>query len=120
MLDTGNVIKTKTISLFGSNVFSKSVENNFAIFRTETQVEDMSKNLLLPFKIITTKYIEQRQDIIENYFETNREQILSDCQQKTRQLVNSCEIIKEEYNVITSVADINQITHTVVVNKSIC
>lgn len=120
MIDTGNVIKTKTISLFGLNVFSNSVDNNFAIFRTETQVEDMSKNLLLPFKIITTKYIEQRQEIIENYFETNREQILSDCQQKTRQLVNSCEIIKEEYNVITSVADINQITHTVVVNKSIC
>ncbi len=120
MVDTGNVLKTKNISLFGQNIYSNNAECNFKKYRTQTTNINMTSNLLLPIKIEETTFFEQNEVIIENYFEKNKEQIMQDCQQKTRQLVKSCEIIKEEYNVVTTNANINQITHTVVVNKSIC
>lgn len=120
MVDTGNISSSKVMSLFGLNIFVKQEECNFKNYRTETNVIDMASNILLPIKISKTIYYEQKEVWHNNYFETNKEQILSDIQQKTRQLVNSCEIIKKEYKTITTGADINQITYTVVVNKSIC
>lgn len=116
---TGKTITHKTISLFGLNIYSHTPKNDFAIYECETLQENLT-NLILPFKICTTTFYEQTQTQIDNYFNANKNDILVDCQQKTRQLVNSCEIIKDEYYVITQVADLNQITCTVVVNKSIC
>lgn len=120
LVDTGQVVKTKNISLFGLNIYSNNVGCNFKKYRKQTITTNMSSNLLLPIKIEETYYFEQTEVLIEHYFVTNKEQILQDCQQKTRQLVKSCEIIKEEYTVVTTNANINQITHTAVVNKSIC
>ena len=76
--------------------------------------------LILPIIIKTTTFYEQECHEIENYFQKNKEQILDECKQKTRQLVKDYEIIKDEYQTVTNMAGINRITSTVVVNKSIC
>lgn len=120
MVDTGKIIANKQIMLFGVSIFSKTEENHFKFYRIEEYTTDMSNNLILPVKIYNQTIYEQQENLIENYFLNNKEQILNDCQQKTRQLVGSCEIIKEEYSAVTTLADINQVTYTVVVNKSIC
>lgn len=120
MVDTGNIVKNKTISLFNINIFTRCPPTPFKNYRKEEKITNMSNNIILPIKITETVFYEQSENIVQNYFNSNKEQILQDCQQKTRQLVESCEIIKEEYKTITKVADINQISYTVVVNKSIC
>lgn len=120
MVDTGSIITNKTISLFNINIFERCPANNFKNYRKEETITNMANNVILPIKITNTVYYEQTEQITENYFNSNQEQILKDCQQKTRQLVESCEIIKEEYKTITNVAGINQICYTIVVNKSIC
>ena len=120
MVDTGNVYRNKTISLFGINLYNNSKECPYKNYRTETEIVNMGDNLILPIKMNITKYYEQKEIVLENYFSNNKEQILLDCQQKTRQLITSCDIIKDEYNVVTTIADVNQITYTIVVNKSIC
>ncbi len=120
MVDTGNVLKGKKITLFGLQIFSNTKECNFKAYRCETTTTNMSNNVLLPVKIVATIIYEQKQKVTENYFDDNKEQILKDCQQKTRQLVGSCEIIKEEYNSISCVADVYHVSCTVIVNKSIC
>lgn len=120
MIDTGNTIKNKTISLFNIDIFSRCNTNAFKCYRKEEKTISMSNNIILPIKIKETVFYEQTEQIIEDYYNSNKDEILQDCQQKTRQLVESCEIIKEEYKTITKVANINQISYTVVVNKSIC
>lgn len=120
MIDTGNVIKNKIISLFNVDIFTRCPNNTFKNYRKEEKITDMSNNIILPIKIKETVFYEQTEQIIEDYYNSNKDEILKDCQQKTRQLVASCDIIKEEYKTITKVANINQISYTVVVNKSIC
>lgn len=120
MIDTGKTVVKKQITLFGLTLYSNNVSNNFNMFRQQIIEQNITSGVLLPIKIVTTVYYEQTEQQTNDYFNTNKQQILLECQQKTRQFVGSCEIIKEEYKTITQIADINQITYTVVVNKSIC
>lgn len=120
MIDTGNTVTNKQITLFGLTLYSSDNKCDYSTYRQEEIEEDMSTGLLLPIKINTIVYYEQIEKQTDDYFNKNKEQIIIECQQKTRQFVGSCEIIKEEYKTITQIADLNQITYTVVVNKSIC
>ena len=119
MKDTGNVLIQKQILLFNLPIYQDKPTCDFKIFRTEEKIEQLSYGLILPIKVQKTIFYEQKQNVIENYFSNNKQQILEDCFQKTRQLVKDYEIIKDEYQTITSVAGINRVTTTVVVNKSI-
>ena len=119
MVDTGNVLVKKSITLFNLPIYEKASTCSFKMYRTEQKTEYLSQGLLLPIKIQKTIYYEQAEKVTENYFKDNKQQILQDCTQKTRQLVKDYEIIKDEYQTITNVAGINRITTTVVVNKSI-
>ena len=116
--DTGNSIKKREVKLFGNLIFSSSLENNFKLYRTETKEEYLGDNLF-PIKYIITKYIEQEEIIVNDYYTKNKEQILEECKQKTRQLFESYAIIKDEYNSVTKTAGIVRISYTFVVTKTL-
>lgn len=120
MIDTGNVYKQKTILFLGLPIYKPLNQKQFTTYRTEQTINFLSYGNLLPIKVETITYFEQIENVVQNYFETNKEQILNECKQKTRQLVKDYEIIKEEYQTVTCLAGINRITTTVMVNKSIC
>ena len=119
MVDTGNCVLHKSITLFNLPIYSNLPNCTYKSYRTEQTVEYLSYGLLLPIKVQKTIYYEQVEEIQENYFENNKQQILQTTQQKTRQLVKDYEIIKDEYQTVTSVAGINRVTTTIIVNKSI-
>lgn len=120
MVDTGNVVQTKNITLFNLPIYSKNNICTYKNYRVEESISYLAEGLLLPIKVQKKFFYEQTEQVIENYFENNKQQILKDCLQKTRQLVKNYEIIKTEYQTTTNICGINRITTTVVVNKSIC
>lgn len=120
MVDTGNIVQSRNITLFNLPIYSQNNICTYKNYRVEESTEYLTYGLLLPIKVQKKFFYEQTEQVIENYFENNKQQILKDCLQKTRQLVENYEIIKTEYQTTTNVCGINRITTTVVVNKSIC
>lgn len=120
MVDTGNVVECRNVTLFNLSIYSKNNICTYKNYRIEESTSYLTYGLLLPVKVQKKIFYEQSEQVIENYFENNKQQILNDCLQKTRQLVKNYEIIKIEYQTTTNVCGINRITTTVVVNKSIC
>lgn len=117
--DTGKTFVKKEMSLFGNNIFSSSQDCGFKFYRTETFTEFVGKQNGLPICYTLTKYFEQEQIIINNYFSLNKEQVLYECAQKTRQLVNNYDIIKDEYYHIQETAGIFTITYTIIASGSL-
>ena len=117
--DTGNVY-TKRQIMWGENIiYDDGGTCPFLYFSEEKSSEFLSKDNVLPLNYITITYREQKPVTYTNYFETNKEQIIDDCKQKTRQMLGSCDIIKNEYYYITNVAGIYRVTYTVVSNTTI-
>lgn len=119
MVDTGKSVKTKRVT-WGNMIISQDIkECDFKLYRTEVKGEYLV-GAILPTKVEYVTYFEQQEFISEDYFDKNKKEILEDCKQKTRQNLDVYDIIKEEYYNISSVAGINTVTYTFVVNKSIC
>ena len=119
MVDTGNKLTSKRV-LLNNMVISQDLKQcDYKFYRVETK-EEFLCNTLLPTKVEYATYFEQQEVQVEDYFNKNKDKILQDCKQKTRQLLDVYDIIKEEYHNISSVVGINTITYTVLVNKSIC
>ncbi|MBE7082213.1 MAG: hypothetical protein E7378_00830 [Clostridiales bacterium] len=119
-VDTGNIQKFKTISLFNMNIFSNEQQSSFETYRTETKKEFLVNNSLLPIVITYTTHYQQEQVITKNYFEANKQSLIDECGKIARQNIKDYEIIKEEYYNVESNVGLNIVTYTVVVNKSIC
>lgn len=118
-VDTGKKITQKSISCFGANIYASEPKINFEIFRVEESSLKLIKNNILPLKVKYVTYYEQKKETIDDYFNKNFEQILNSCKEKTRQLINNYDIIKEEYYFVSKVAGINNVTYTIIVNKTI-
>lgn len=117
--DTGNVCYNRELFLFGNKIFSTNTKCNFKHFRVEQANEYVGEKSILPIKYVKTKYIEQEQIYVENYFSTNKQKILEDCKQKTHLLTVSSDIIKDEYFNVEELAGIVNISYTILVNKSV-
>lgn len=115
---TGKVIQNRQIFVGSVKIFDANIECKFKEYKTEVK-EQILNGALLPLKIVETIYYEQNAEVIEDYFEKNKEQILEDCKQKTRQLIPNYDIIKDEYYDITTLAGINRITYTYLVELEI-
>lgn len=117
--DTNEVVEKNEMFLFGNKIFESGKTCNFKFFKQEKKEEWLGMGSMLPIKYVKTKYIKQEQVTENNYFEKNKELILNNSKEKTRQLFASYDIIKEEYFSINKSAGINTITYTMVVNKTI-
>lgn len=118
--DTGNVQISKKLVLGDLNVYTEPFSPTFSNYRTTVQEEYLTYNNLFPIKYIIYKYYETQAIQIEDYFNSNKNEIIEQVRQKTRLLVDEYDIIKEEYHTITSAVGLNRITYTVVANRYIC
>ena len=118
--DTGNKTISRVIKLGEIGIYGEKINSPYKCYRAEISTSNLSNNLILPLKIERCVYYEQKEKVLNNYFQTNKQEILEECKQKTRQLVKEYEIIKDEYSNETSIAGINKITYTIVVNRDIC
>lgn len=116
---TGNHISSRQIYLNNVLIFSENIDCPFKLYEIEKQEKYLTKNNCLPLKVVYIKYNEQQEVVIDDYFNKNKEQILTAIQEKTRQQVQEYDIIKDEYNTIVENAGVFFISHTVVVNKII-
>ncbi|MBO7527293.1 MAG: sporulation protein YqfD, partial [Clostridia bacterium] len=116
---TGKKSYSKCIMLFNAQIFNPNKTPSFDNFITETNEYYLTSNNILPIKVIETKYEEVEYIQIDDYFKNNRDYILEEVKQKTRQNVRIYDIIKDEYYEITSCAGINRITYTVLASGSV-
>ena len=116
---TGNKIKTKQIFLFGVEIFNSNITIDFKYYTKQIIETYLTPNNILPIKVIQTTYNEFEYVLYNNYFEENKEYILDELKQKTRQNVRSYDIIKDEYYNITNSAKVNRITYTVLASGSV-
>ena len=119
-IDTGNVIRSKKIMLNNMVIYNQNIAVSFPSYRASEEISVLTDRNFLPIKYVNYVYYETKFIEIDDYFISNKTQILEQLAQKTRQLVDEYDIIKEEYVNVFSVAGINRITHTIIVNKSIC
>lgn len=117
--DTSNCTYKTEMYAFGAKIFKSGDECGYKFYRTEVEETYLGDKSAFLVKYVKTKYIEQKEVLEENYFTKNKDQIIKQCQQKTRQLCAVYEIIKDEYKEITNTCGIVRISYTIVVNKSI-
>ena len=117
--DTGKSYTTKKLLLFNNTIFFNGSNQNFKFYRTENKNDIIGEKNGLPIEYILTTYYEQEQVVTKNYFSLNKQTILQQCKQKTRQQLGNYDIIKDEYHTISHTAGIYQITYTIVAEGSL-
>ena len=119
MEDTGEIFVKKQIFWGDNIIFDDGSTCTYQHFAVHEDRQFLANKNCLPLVLVTTIYFQQSPKEINNYFDLNKQSIINDCAEKTRQLVASYAIIKDEYYEITSVAGINRVTYTCVVSESI-
>ena len=117
-IETGKFITSKKILMGKAIIFDQNNIPKYNAYKVFEEVYELSNNNILPLKEIVTTYKEIEYVENKNYFEDKKEQIIEELKQKTRQMVRSYDIIKDEYCSITSLCDINTITYTVLASGS--
>ena len=96
---TGKVCTRVSVSLFGQEFYSRGEQPNFAECEEESSTAFLSKNLLLPFVVTTTKFFETKTELVESEFVLEEQIALA--RENCLQNLSEYEIIKEEnYRII--------------------
>lgn len=97
---TGKSCSNTSVQLFGYEFYSNNVQPTFSQYEEEKVSEYLTKNNILPFKIVTTKYFETETKVVES--ELNLEKQIELARENCLQNIKNYEIIKEEnYRVIS-------------------
>ena len=97
---TGKSCSNTSVQLFGYEFYSNNVQPTFSQYEEEKMSEYLTKNNILPFKIVTTKYFETETKVVES--ELNLEKQIELARENCLQNIKNYEIIKEEnYRVIS-------------------
>lgn len=97
---TGKVCTNTSVLLFGHEFYSNGVEPEYEQYEQEIKSDFLTKNNILPFTIVTTKYYETETKLVESELDMQRQIELA--RENCLQNIANYEIIKEEnYRVVS-------------------
>lgn len=116
---TGRTCQSSEISLFGLKIYSFAEENNFKMFESEFEDIDLSKNLILPFKMRKTTFFELEENVIVSNFEDVADEYVSKAKEKALEKCENCDTIKEEFHTIRHLSGVTIVNFCVVTQEEI-
>ncbi len=116
---TGRTSQSSEISLFGLKIYSFAEENNFKMFESEFEDVDLSKNLILPFKMRKTTFFELEENVIISNFEDVADEYVSKAKEKALEKCENCDTIKEEFHTIRHLSGVTIVNFCVVTQEEI-
>ena len=116
---TGRRFCSSKVYLNNLLIYSQNKSHNFQQFEIEEQESQLTKNLLLPFKICKTTYYETQTIEIKTDFEENKDKIIASTREKVLIFVEENEIIKEENYTIREEGGCHEISYVITVNRNI-
>jgi len=116
---TGKVVHSNEILLFGLPIYTFKEEQTFALYEVENEELSLVKNLLLPFKIKKTTYYELTENMIESKFEDVKDVFIEKAKQKTLEIVEDCDKIKEEFYTLRHISGVTYVNYCIITQEII-
>ena len=116
---TGNKAEFSEVYLFGLKIYSNVKENEFERYESEESEGDLSKNMLLPFKVKRYTYYETKEIIENSKFEEVKDKKIDEARQNALIYLQESEIIKDENFTVRSAGGVTNVTYILTVNREI-
>ncbi len=116
---TGNKAEFSEVYLFGLKIYSNVKENEFERYESEESEGDLSKNMLLPFKVKRYTYYETKEIVENSKFEEVKDKKIDEARQNALIYLQESEIIKDENFTVRSAGGVTNVTYILTVNREI-
>ena len=116
---TGKVLVENNVYIGNLLLYNYNQKNNFEQYEVEKEINELSKNLILPLKLEKIYYYETvTREIVEN-FENVKEEIISQAREKALINLQEDDIIEDENYFITQNAGVYIVNYTICVEKTL-
>lgn len=116
---TGKTIVTNQLKLFGLPIYSNGKKIDFEKYEVEIGNVDLSKNMIMPFKLYKNVYYELKERLVKSNFEEVEQQYVEKARKKAFENCNDCDKIIEEYYTTKSMAGVTVVSYCVITEKNI-
>lgn len=116
---TGKTIINQELKLFGLTIYSNKKNIDFEKYEIENGETDLSKNMIMPFKLYKNVYYEVKQRVVKSDFEKVKEQYVKKAQKKAFENCGECDKIIEEYYTTKEVSGVTVISYCVITEKEV-
>lgn len=116
---TGKTIVTNELKLFGLSIYSNNNKVDFEKFDVEVGNVDLSKNMIMPFKLYKNVYYELKDRLVKSSFKEVEKQYVEKARKKAFENCNDCDKIIEEYYTTKEMAGVTVVSYCVITEKEI-
>ena len=115
----GKMIVSQELKLFGLTIYSTNHNIYFEKYEIENGTTDLSKNMIMPFKLYKNNYYEIKQRVVKSDFEKVKDQYVQKAREKAFENCGECDKIIEEYYTTKEMAGVTVISYCVITEKEV-
>ncbi len=117
---TGEKRVQSEVLLFGLSIYNFQQEVPFQRYETETEFQNLSKNLFLPFKMKKTMFYELAQETIVSKFEDVEDETVAKAKADAEQKMDSGGEVVDEFYTVRHIGGVTFVNYCIVMEESLC